>query len=535
LLPARGALAVTLTILHTSDLHGHVHPHDELADRDFGEGLARIASAVKAIRAEGRPTLLLDSGDTLQGTPTQALVFRGSVGNGSDPTIRAMNRIGYDAMAVGNHEFDFGLARLEKSRGEAKFPWLAANISRGKGEPAFPPYAVREIAGTRIGILGLTTKNVPSWESPGNVGGLRFADTVETARRYVPLLRGQEQCDLVIVLTHQGFERDPATGEDRGGSEENQAYALATQVQGIDLLLTGHTHIVIAPRKLGGAWISQPGRFGNTLTRFDVTLEKKGGRWAVEAIAGHNFPMKEVAPEPEIVATIESEHRASMAVLSETVAALAAPLAAAEARVADTALLDWLHAVQQREAKAELSFASLLPATLPEWPSGALTIRQIWSFYPYENSLVTVRATGRQIREALEVAARCVSGVRVQDERPVWKRNVRVWGYNCDTAEGIEYALDPTRPEGKRLLFLKRNGRPVGDEDIFTVAINSYRAAGGGGYGVWRECSRISESEKNLRDLLIEDARRSKTLKPVSDQNWFLAPTLPEGLPSAPR
>jgi 2',3'-cyclic-nucleotide 2'-phosphodiesterase/3'-nucleotidase/5'-nucleotidase len=191
--------------------------------------------------------------------------------------------------------------------------------------------------------------------------------------------------------------------------------------------------------------------------------------------------------------------------------------------------------VQQREAKAELSFASLLPATLPEWPSGALTIRQIWSFYPYENSLVTVRATGRQIREALEVAARCVSGVRVQDERPVWKRNVRVWGYNCDTAEGIEYALDPTRPEGKRLLFLKRNGRPVGDEDIFTVAINSYRAAGGGGYGVWRECSRISESEKNLRDLLIEDARRSKTLKPVSDQNWFLAPTLPEGLPSAPR
>jgi 2',3'-cyclic-nucleotide 2'-phosphodiesterase (5'-nucleotidase family) len=285
------AHALTLTLLHTSDLHGHVHPTDELANRDFGEGLARVASVVKAVRAEGHPVLVLDSGDTIQGTPAQALVFAGKVGDGSDPIVRAMNAVGYDAMAVGNHEFDFGLERLEKSRAGAKFPWLSANILRGKGEPAFPPYAIREVEGARVGILGLTTKSVPDWEHPGNIEGLRFTDPVEAARRYVPVLRAQEHCDLVVVIAHLGFEKDPSTGEERASSDENQAYAVATEVPGIDLLLTGHTHSDIAPRLVGKTWISQPGRFGSVLTRFDVTFEKKGSKWTVASIVGRNLPM----------------------------------------------------------------------------------------------------------------------------------------------------------------------------------------------------------------------------------------------------
>ncbi|HEY6928104.1 MAG TPA: bifunctional UDP-sugar hydrolase/5'-nucleotidase [Thermoanaerobaculia bacterium] len=524
--PAR---AVTLTVLHTSDLHGHVHPTDEVVNRDFGEGLARVASAVKTIRAEGHPVLLLDSGDTIQGTPAQALVFGEKIGDGSDPIVRAMNAVGYDAMAIGNHEFDFGLKRLEKSRTAAKFPWLSANILRGQGEPAFPPYAIREVEGVRIGILGLTTKSVPEWEHPGNVEGLRFTDPVEAARRYVSLLRTQEHCDLVIVIAHIGFEKDPATGEDRGSSDENQAYAIATEVSGIDLLLTGHTHSDIAPRQVGKTWASQPGRFGNVLTRFDVTLEKKANRWTVGSITGRNLPMKPVAPDPEVIAAIEPEHRAAMTALAETVARLAVPVAANEARVSDTALLDWLHAFQRREGKADVSFASLLPGSLPAWPSGPLTLRQIWAFYPYENRLVTIQATGKQIRGALEVAARCVSGIAIQDGSPVWKRNPRVWGYNCDTAAGVEYAIDPMRPEGQRLLFLKHEGKPVRDDETFRVALNSYRAAGGGGYSVWKGCPRISTSESSLRDMLVEDARKKGVVDPSADENWFLAPTLPEG------
>lgn len=440
-----------------------------------------------------------------------------------------MNRIGYDAMAVGNHEFDFGLDRLEKSRAEARFPWLSANVLREDGRTAFAPYLVRKIGGIRVGILGLTTKSVASWEPPSHVAGRKFRDTIEAARRYVPQLRGQERCDLVIVLTHQGFERDPSTGADRGGSEENQAYALAVEVPGIDLLLTGHTHAVIEPRRLGGAWISQPGRFGNTLTRFDVQFVQKQGRWSIAGIEGKNLPMKDVAPDAEIVASVEPEQAATMKAISEVVATLELPLSARDARTADTPLLDWLHAVQQREGKAELSFASLLPGGLPPWPAGPLSVRQVWSFYPYENTLVTVRATGRQVREALEVVSRCISGIASEEGQFVWRRNPAVWGYNCDTMDGAEYALDPTRPEGSRLLLLRRNGKRVKDDDVFRVAINSYRASGGGGYAVWKSCARVFETEKSLRDLLIEDARQRKTLRPEANENWFLAPNLPEG------
>ena len=525
---AVAAPAVTLTVLHTSDLHGHVDPHDEIADRDYGEGLARVATAVASARSEGRPTLLLDSGDTIQGTPAQALVFKQAGEKANDPTVRAMNRIGYAAMAVGNHEFDFGRAQWERSRSQARFPWLSANIVEN-GKPVFVPFVVLTIQGIRVGILGLTTKNVPSWELLSHVAGLQFQDTVEAARRYVPILRGRERCDLVIVLTHQGFERDPASGEDRGGAEENQAYAIATEVPGIDLLLTGHTHTVIDPRRLGTAWISQPGRFGNTVTRFDVTLAKKSGRWRVEEISGRNLPMKDVPPAPEIVALVAPEHEAAMKALSEPVGTLDAAVVSADARVADTGILDWLHSVQRREGKADVSFASMLPGNLAPWPAGPLTVRQVWAFYPYENALVTVRATGRQIREALEQAGRCISGLGEQDGRFVWKRNPAIWGYNCDTADGVEYAIDPTRPEGKRVLFVRRAGRPVKDDETLTVALNSYRAAGGGGYGVWKSCPRVGGSERSLRELLLEDARRAKTLKLEPNENWFLTPGLPEG------
>ena len=518
-----------LTILHTSDLHGHVHPTDSLADRDFGDGLARVAATVRSVRAEGRPVLLLDSGDTIQGTPEQAIAFEAGPA-APDPIVNAMNRVGYDAMAVGNHEFDFGRERLARSRGQARFPLLSANIvEEGGGEPAFPPYRVASVDGVRVGILGLTTKLVPSWESPGRVAGLRFTDSVEAAARYVPVLRGKERCDLVVVLVHEGFERSLDTGEDRGSGDENQAYAIATGVPGIDLLLTGHTHSVIDPRKLGGTWVSQPGRFGNTVTRFDVTLARQASGWKASEIRGASLPMKSVEPDPEIVRLATPSHDAAMARLATTVAQLRVPLEARDARVRDTALLDWLHGVQLREGKAQISFASLLPGSLPTWEPGPLTIRQIWSFYPYENDLVTVRATGVQVHEALERAARCLSGIETTSAGPAWRRNPSVWGYNCDTLDGAEYALDPTRPEGQRVLFLRRDGKPVGDTETFLVALNSYRAAGGGGYRVWKDCPRVGEADASLRDLLIRDAKRRGELSPETDGNWFLAPSLPEG------
>ena len=284
--------------------------------REFPEGLSRVATAVRTVRTEGKAVLLLDSGDTIEGSPVEAMVFSGAIPDRGDPVVRAMNIVSYDAMAVGNHEFNFGLERIEKSRRESRFPWLSANIVREDGTPAFEPYVVRVIAGLRVGILGLTTKNIPFWEPPAHIAGLRFLDTVETAKRFVPLLRGKKKCDVVVVITHQGFERDLATGRQNGTEAENQAYAIAMEVDGIDLLLTGHTHIAIEPQRLRKTWISQPGRFGNTVTRFDLTFEKDNGRWRVASIEGRNLPMKEVAPDPEIVAAVAPEREAASKILT---------------------------------------------------------------------------------------------------------------------------------------------------------------------------------------------------------------------------
>ncbi len=503
LLAARALPAVTLTILHTSDLHGRVHPHDALADEDLGEGLARVAAAVQAIRAEGNPTVLLDSGDTIQGAPDQALAFAAR-GDAADPIVRAMNLVGYDAMAIGNHEFDFGLARLEASRKQARFPFLSANVTDTRGAPPFAEYVVLEKGGVRVGVLGFVTPGVPSWESPGLIEGLRFGDAVEAARRLVPVLRGRLRCDLVVVLTHQGFERDPATGQERGDRRENQAYALATEVPGVDFVLAGHAHAVVPPRQIGKTWVSEPGRWGNTLTR-DVTLEKAGAG-SIAGVRGRNMHMKSVVPDAAVVEAVLPEHEAAMRALAEQLAVLESPVSAQGARSRDTALLDWLHGVQLAAGKAQLSFCSLLPAQLPDWPAGPLTLRQVWAFYPYENSLVTVEATGRQMRAALERSAGCV--VRPSE-----------LGRNCDTLAGADYVLDLARPDGSRVASLTREGRDVADDDVFTVAINSYRASGGGGYPMWKSARRVSETG-SLRDLLAADARAKKRLRLEPDGNW---------------
>jgi 2',3'-cyclic-nucleotide 2'-phosphodiesterase/3'-nucleotidase len=162
--------------------------------------------------------------------------------------------------------------------------------------------------------------------------------------------------------------------------------------------------------------------------------------------------------------------------------------------------------VQLSTGKAQLSFCSLLPAQLPDWPAGPLTLRQLWAFYPYENSLVTIEATGRQVRAALERSAGCVA-------RP------SELGRNCDTLAGADYVLDLARPEGSRVASLTRGGKDVADDEVFTVAINSYRASGGGGYPMWKSARRVSETG-NLRDLLAADARAKKRLRLEADGNW---------------
>ncbi len=516
---------VRLTILYTGDLHGRVHPVDALADADLGEGLARVAASVKAIRAEGRPVLLLDSGDTIQGSPEQALAFA-SGKEAIDPIIGAMNLMGYDAMAVGNHEFDFGVERLDASQRQAKFPWLSANTLMLGDRQAFPPYVVKEIGGVRVGILGLTTTGTPNWVSPSLIEGLRFVQPLAVARHRVSQLREQERCDFVIILTHQGFERDPKTGEPRGdASGENQAYALATKVPGVDLVLSGHAHVVVTPQRVGPVWVAAPGRWGEVLIRLDAVFQKPSDSapWRLGGVQGKSLPMKNVVPDSGVVAAVAPSHEATMKVLAVKLAELTAPASTGGARtrtrMEDSGIVDWLHRVQLAETKADLSFASPLAIRPIEWEAGPLSMRQVWQFYPYENSLVTVRATGKVVREALERSAECMSD---PDEKP----------RSCDSLEGAEYEIDLSRPPRQRVVFLRRGGRDVADDDVFTVALNSHRASGGGGYGMWKRAEKVAE-KGNVRQMLVSDARAHPRLTLEPTRNWKTTGLAGPGRPPA--
>ena len=205
-----------ITILSTTDMHGRIFPIDYYTNKYDNVGIAKVATLVKEARKNDPDLLLVDSGDTIQGTPLE--YFHNKRNNAPpDPMMLAMNALHYDSMAVGNHEYNFGLKVLEKARSEAKFPWLSANTydTGAKGTPTthYTPYIVKEINGVRIGILGLTTPGIPNWENPENYAGLEFHETVSEAKKWVPILRDKEKVDLVVITMHMGIEEDLRTGK----------------------------------------------------------------------------------------------------------------------------------------------------------------------------------------------------------------------------------------------------------------------------------------------------------------------------------
>jgi 2',3'-cyclic-nucleotide 2'-phosphodiesterase/3'-nucleotidase len=276
-----------ITILSTTDLHGNILPVDYYTNKPDARGLAKAATIIRAARKENpRGTLLVDSGDTIQGTPLEYV--HNKMNNAPpDPMMLSMNALQFDAMAVGNHEYNFGLDVLAKARREARFPWLSANTYRaGTNETQYQPYVVKELDGVRVGVLGLTTAGVPSWENKENYAGLEFRDPTEEARKWVGVLRGKEGVDLVVVAMHMGLEEDARTGEATPGQapHENEAVRIAEQVKGIDLILMGHTHREVPALTVGGALLTQANAWGRHVARADVYLERdEKGKWRVAA------------------------------------------------------------------------------------------------------------------------------------------------------------------------------------------------------------------------------------------------------------
>jgi 2',3'-cyclic-nucleotide 2'-phosphodiesterase / 3'-nucleotidase len=513
---------VKITLLATTDLHGNLFPYDYYTAQPAARGLAKIATLIQAARNENPNNLLIDCGDTIQGTPMEA-VHQEFVQHGDavppphDPMMLAMNAVGYDAMVVGNHEFNFGLRNLAKARADAHFPWISSNIGVTGGVPMepFAPYFVKTIAGVKIAVIGITTPLIPDWEAEEHYRGYRFESGVDAARRIVGELRGREHPDIVIVAAHAGLD---------GDARENMVREIATDVPGIDAIVFGHSHQQLESLQIGNVLLMQPKNWGISLGEMDFVLEsKETSGWKIVSKSSRLIPVtRDTVADAKILEIGRPYHELAERYLNTAVAEAPVSLDSKLARVEDSALIDAIQQVQLYYSKADVSFASSFNSRVSV-PQGPVTIRQIAALYVYENQLYVVEGNGKMVRDALENSARyyntcagdCSHGPLI---------NPHVIGYNYDMAQGVDYEIDLTQPQGQRIRNLRWHGKTLDDNQPLRIAVNNYRAGGSAGYSMFRGTKIVWRSPDEIRDLVIQYYREHKALPAQPDNNWRVVP-----------
>jgi 2',3'-cyclic-nucleotide 2'-phosphodiesterase / 3'-nucleotidase len=539
-----GAQSVTISVLATTDMHGNLYPIDYYTGRPAARGLAKIATLVRQARAQNPNTLLIDCGDTIQGSPLES-VYQSYVRTGRfpfdlsfssappahDPMMLAMNQIGYDSMTVGNHEFNFGQRNLERARHDARFPWIAANIDVPAGAEPFAPYLLKTVAGVKVAVIGITTPAVPAWEKPENISGYRFGAGVAAVKRSLATLRRLYHPDLVLVAAHAGLDRDLRSGASETGQEpgENMVYEIATEVPGLDAIVFGHTHSELASYRVGNVLLAQPKNWAISLARLDFEMQKTAaGGWRVAQKSSRLIPVTPATTaDNSILALGGPYHEITERYLNTVVAESPRPLEATFGRVEDTALVDTIQAVQLYYSRADVSFTQLFNPRL-RVAKGPVTVRQIAALYVYDNELYAIEGTGKMVKEALENSARYFLTCQGQRCSQAPLTNQRIPGFNYDMAEGVQYEIDLTRAEGDRVRNLQWKGQPLAPDQKLRIAVNNYRAAGSGGYSMFAGAKVVWRSMAEIRDLMIQYYTERKMLPAEPVNNWRILP--PEAL-----
>ncbi|GLX98709.1 5'-nucleotidase C-terminal domain-containing protein [Herbidospora sp. NBRC 101105] len=550
-------LEVKVTVMASSDIHGNALNWDYFKNAEYDDsahndvGLAKISTLVNQIRADrGKDrTLLFDSGDTIQGTPLAyyyAKVEPITETRETHPIAKAMNAIGYDAVTLGNHEFNYGIPLLARWVKQMKAPVLAANaVSAKDGKPAYEPYIIKtmKVRGVespiKVGVLGLTNPGSAIWDKANVEGKLRFLDLVETARKYVPIMRGKG-ADVVLVTAHAGDN-----GLSSYGTElpvENASAMVAEQVPGIDAVLFGHAHNDVPQRfvtnKVTGEQVllTEPGRWGQRLSVVDFTLTKKRRAWEVTAKASTTLNANTVPEDPKIVELMKEQHDTTVGYVNQVVAQSKEQLAAVESPYKDTPILDYIQKVQTdvvTQAIAGTPDAALPVLSIAApfsrsavFPAGPVSVRDMAGLYVYDNTLLGIRMTGAQVKDFLEYSAKYFA--QVAPGAPIDLGTLTNAGgtpdYNYDQLAGVDYDVDISQPVGSRIVGLSHDGRPVTPDQQFVVAINNYRQSGGGGFPHVTTAPVVYNGQVEIRQALIDAATASGTIDPAAfaDVNWRL-------------
>ncbi|MEU0029039.1 5'-nucleotidase C-terminal domain-containing protein [Streptomyces sp. NPDC006335] len=547
----------SFSILGTTDLHSHVFDWDYYLDKAYSDakgnsvGVARVATLIKQQRAaKGEEhVLLVDAGDIIQGTSlayyfarVQPITDKGAP---KHPMAVAMNHMRYDAAALGNHEFNYGIEVLRKFESQCRFPLLGANALDAKTlKPAFQPYTVKRICvpgapDIKVGILGLTNPGIALWDKDNVSGRMVFPGLVEQAKKYVPRLRALG-CDVVFLTDHSGLDGSSSYGDELP-YVENASNLVAQQVPGIDAILVGHTHVEVPSYTVKNdetgedVLLSEPYCWGYRLSVFDFELELVRGQWKVTKKTAQTLNPNTVDEDPEIKKLLEADHELVVKYVNTPVGTCTQDLSAADSCWKDVPIMDFIHQVQMDTVKAGLSASDaalpLISVAAPfsrtaDIPAGSVTIKDIAGLYIYDNTLYGKKLTGAQLKDYLEYAAKYYHQVpagTAVDTSTLTNAN-SFWDYMYDTAAGVSYDIDIAAAEGSRIKNLSYNGTSVTDDQVFVVAVNNYRANGGSGYPHIASADIAYSSTNEIRQLMIDYVTSKGTLDPkdFAVTNWRL-------------
>lgn len=536
---------VKLKIVQTSDVHGNYYPYNFITQKDWAGSLARVHAFVQKKREIYKDNLiLLDNGDILQGQPT---AYYYNYIDTVSPHLCAemMNYMGYDAGNMGNHDVETGRRVFDRWISECNFPVLGANIiDTATGETHLKPYKVMERDGVKIVVLGMITPAIPAWLSENLWKGLRFDDMEQTAKKWMKIIREKEKPDLVIGLFHAGQDAFLMSGK----YNENASLSVAKNVPGFDMVLMGHDHAreckKIANVAGDSVLIIDPASNAAVVSNVDVTIKLKDGKVQSKEIKGVLSATKNYGVSEEFMQKFAPQYNTVEQFVSKKIGTFTEDISTRPAFFGPSAFVDFIHSLQLDISGADISLVAPLSFDA-EIKKGDIHVSDMFNLYKYENMLYVMTLSGKEIKDILEDSYYMwTNQMKSPQDHLLWFKEKRREGaedrasfqnfsFNFDSAAGIIYTVDVTKPKGAKITVVSMaDGAPFDLNKVYKVALNSYRGNGGGelltkGAGIPQEQLKdriIFSTDKDLRFYLMNYIEKKGTMDPKALNQWKFVP-----------
>lgn len=531
---------VTLKLIETSDVHGCYYPYDFIRCHSVQGSLARVSALVGEMRKTyGDRLILMDNGDILQGQPVA--YYYNYIDTTSVHVVADMlNYMHYDVATMGNHDIEAGHAVYDRWVSQCKFPVLGANIMDVKtGKTYLPPYKVIEREGVKVVVLGMITPAIPSWLPEQLWSGLRFEDMETSARKWVKWIQEKEKPDVLIGLFHAGPE-----GNKLDNVVENGSGDVARRVPGFDVVFMGHDHVRTCQKIINEAGDSvllvDPANMAKVVADVTVKVVKKDGKVIRKSVEGKLASVDRYTPDEAFLKTFEKQYQATADFVSRKIGRINKTITTKDAYFGPSAFIDLIHQLQLDITGADVSFCAPL-SFAAEIKEGDIYVSDMFNLYKYENMLYTMTLTGKEIKDFLEMSYAIWTNQMKSPDDHLMLLNEKDKGFgrfknpsfNFDSAAGILYTVDVTKPQGEKInIRSMADGTPFRMDKMYKVAVNSYRGNGGGdlltkGAGIPKQdlAKRIVfATEKDFRYYLMKRIEEVKILDPRPLNQWKFIP-----------